>query len=90
MKDKTKAQQRSRGPRKELDGVFIVDGDRARFCPITTGITGEMDLQVTGGLKEGDEIVVGPFKSLRELSDDDWIEIDNTESFYSNRDRSSP
>jgi len=52
---------------KERQGVFVVKANKVIFTPIETGITGETDIEVLGGLNENDEIVVGPFKQLRTL-----------------------
>ncbi len=58
---------RARG--QEQDGVFVVVDRQARFRPVTTGIVGETDMEVVSGLKEGDEIVTGSYKTLRTLED---------------------
>jgi HlyD family secretion protein len=54
-----------------VQGVYVVAMDdgrlRARFVPVTTGITGTTDIEVLSGLKEGDEIVTGHYKILRTL-----------------------
>ena len=55
-----------------VQGVFVADKDsrgrlRAKFVPVTTGITGATDIEVLSGLKPGDEIVTGPYKILRGL-----------------------
>lgn len=55
-----------------VQGVYIVEKDahgkqRAKFVPVTTGITGATDIEVLSGLKAGDEIVTGPYKTLRAL-----------------------
>ncbi len=57
-----------------VQGVYVVQKDphgrqRAKFVPVTTGITGATDIEVLSGLKDGDEIVVGPYKTLRTLKD---------------------
>jgi HlyD family secretion protein len=57
-----------------VQGVYIVQKDphgkqRAKFVPVTTGITGATDIEVLSGLKDGDEIVIGPYKTLRTLKD---------------------
>jgi HlyD family secretion protein len=57
-----------------IQGVFVMEKDghgrqRARFVPVTTGITGATDIEVLSGLKEGEEIVIGPYKTLRILKD---------------------
>ena len=55
--------------RKELEGVFVVTDNTVQFEPIVTGIAGERYFEVISGLKEGDQVVVGPFSSVRELRD---------------------
>jgi HlyD family secretion protein len=55
------------GKPKEVQGVFKLDGTKVTFVPVTTGITGDTDIEVTSGLTEDDEIVTGPFKELRNL-----------------------
>ncbi len=55
-----------------VQGVFVVEKDphgrlRARFVPVTTGITGATDIEVLSGLSEGQEVVTGPYKTLRDL-----------------------
>jgi HlyD family secretion protein len=55
-----------------VQGVFIVNKDdrgrlRAKFVPVTTGIVGPTDIEVLAGLNEKQEIVSGPYKTLRDL-----------------------
>jgi HlyD family secretion protein len=62
-----------------VQGVFVVDGKsklRVRFVPVTTGITGATDIEALSGLKEGDEIVIGPYKTLRGLKDNALVKRD--------------
>jgi HlyD family secretion protein len=66
---------------KELQGVYVVSKDprgklRVHFVQVTTGITGATDIEVLSGLKEGDEIVTGPYKTLRGLKDNTLIKRD--------------
>jgi HlyD family secretion protein len=62
--------------RKELEGVFVVRDGKAVFTPVTTGIAGEKYFEVMAGLKEGDQVIVGPFSSVRELSDGAAVKIE--------------
>jgi HlyD family secretion protein len=55
--------------RKELEGVFVVKDGKVQFEPAKTGIAGDKYFEVLSGLKEGDQVVVGPFSSVRELRD---------------------
>jgi len=59
----------------EVDGVFVVDQRRVRFQPVETGIAGERDFEVLGGLSEGDEVVIGPFQTLQKLETGEKIRI---------------
>lgn len=52
---------------KELTGVFVVRNDVATFVPVRTGISSETMIEVFGDLKDGDTVVSGPYKALREL-----------------------
>jgi HlyD family secretion protein len=49
--------------------VYVVDNSRVKFQPVEKGISGGMNMEIISGLKEGQEIVSGPYASLRELKD---------------------
>jgi HlyD family secretion protein len=53
--------------REELQGVFVIKDGKAEFHQVETGITGVTDIEVTKGLEEGEQIVTGSYKVLREL-----------------------
>ncbi|HVR70538.1 MAG TPA: efflux RND transporter periplasmic adaptor subunit [Vicinamibacteria bacterium] len=61
---------------EEKDGVFVVNAGQALFRPVETGIMGETDIEITGGLGEGDEIVVGSYKTLRTLKHEAKIKVE--------------
>src|ERR1041385_8116520 len=50
---------------KAQKGVYIVEGNKVRFIEVTTGITGEADIEVTSGVKKDMEIVRGPSRVLK-------------------------
>lgn len=52
---------------KEITGLFVVKDGVAKFVPVRTGIASETMIEVFGDVKEGDEVVGGPYKALREL-----------------------
>lgn len=60
----------------EEEGVYIVADGRARFHPVTKGIMGGMSIEITSGLKEDQEVIVGPYASLRELKDGTLVKPD--------------
>ena len=62
--------------KKELEGVFVVKDNKATFTPVKTGIAGEKYFEVISGLKEGEQVIIGPFSSVRELSDGAAVKIE--------------
>lgn len=54
---------------KSLKGVYLIEGNKVRFIEVTTGITGEADIEITSGVKSGMEIVRGPSRVLKTLKD---------------------
>lgn len=63
--------------KEEIQGVFLVQGQKAVFRKVETGITGATDIEVTGGLKENEEIVTGSYKVLRTLRNEAKVKVDN-------------
>jgi len=55
---------------EQEEGVYVVKENRAKFFPVEKGIMGEMMIEITTGLEEGQDIVVGPYSALRQLKDD--------------------
>jgi HlyD family secretion protein len=55
--------------KKPIKGVFAVENNKAVFVPVETGITGENEIEITSGLSEGREIIIGPYRQLRTLKD---------------------
>jgi HlyD family secretion protein len=65
------------GKKKEQQGVFIIRTGHAAFVPVTTGISGQTEIEVLSGLKEGDEIITGSYKTLRTIKTEDRVKVDN-------------
>jgi HlyD family secretion protein len=66
------------GQKDDVIGVFVIRGRKAEFVPVQTGITGVTDIEITNGLREGDEIVTGSYKALRSLKPGATIKVDNS------------
>jgi len=62
--------------RKEVEGVFVVREGHAVYTPVKTGIAGEKYFEVLDGLKEGDQVITGPFQSVRTMKDGDAVKIE--------------
>ena len=61
--------------RKETEGVFVVRDGRSVFTPVKVGVAGEQYFEVLEGLKAGDQVITGPFASVRELVDGDQVRL---------------
>ena len=46
-----------------------MDGNKVKFVEVTTGITGEADIEITSGLATDKEVVRGPSRVLKTLKD---------------------
>ena len=64
---------------EEKKGVFSVSDGVVSFKPVTTGIVGGMDIEITEGMEEDEESVIGSFKVLRTLEDGTKVKIENLE-----------
>jgi HlyD family secretion protein len=71
----TPAQEKAR--KEEVQGVFVVVNGKAEFRKLETGITGATDIEVTTGLKEGEEIITGSYKIIRTLRNETKVKVDN-------------
>ena len=69
LRDKPDVDKSAPGSAREEEGVYAVEGGRVKFVPVGKGITGGMMIEITSGLQDGQEIVTGPYASLRELKD---------------------
>jgi HlyD family secretion protein len=81
----------SRKP-QPVQGVYVLQTDhkkrRAIFVPVTTGVTGATDIEVLGGLKDGDEIVTGRYRILRTLKSGTPVKVDNSVETSGDSDKS--
>jgi HlyD family secretion protein len=59
--------------REEVEGVFLMRDGKAAFVVVKTGIAGERYLEVLEGLKEGDQVITGPFDSVRGMYEGDPV-----------------
>jgi len=66
--------------RKETEGVFVLRNGRAEFVPITVGIAGDRFFEVLSGLKDGDQVITGPYNSVRGMADGDEVKVEAPET----------
>jgi HlyD family secretion protein len=83
-KDSTKGKDNSsdsdepvaKDKKKVQEVVFVVDNGKAKSVNVTTGIQDASYIEVTSGLKEGDQVIKAPFKLIsKTLENGDKIEV---------------
>jgi HlyD family secretion protein len=66
------------GAPREQEGVYLMDGAKARFVPIQTGLMGDLSVEVRSGISGGETLITGPFRALRALHPGDAVAIART------------
>jgi HlyD family secretion protein len=62
--------------RKETEGVFAFRSGKAEFVPVKVGIAGEKFFEVLSGLNQGDQVITGPYASVRQINDGDSVKLE--------------
>jgi HlyD family secretion protein len=73
IRDSPKGEKDASGRVRTEEGVYTVADGKVRFAPIKTGLTGELDIEVENGLKTGETVISGPFKTLRTIKEGDRV-----------------
>jgi HlyD family secretion protein len=68
-------EEENEAKKKPIEGVFVIRDGKAEFVRVSTGIADQQNIEITDGLQKDEEIVVGPFRTLRTLKDGDLVEI---------------
>ena len=55
-------------------GVFLVADGQARFSPVTTGVIGGLDIEVSG-VADGASVIIGPYQALRDMRDGALVRV---------------
>ena len=61
-----------------VKAVFVVEQGKARQRRVTTGISDETHVELTSGVKPGERVVTGPYRTLKELKDGDAVAVSKT------------
>jgi HlyD family secretion protein len=63
---------------EEIKVVFTVAGGKAHQVPVTTAISDDTRVEITSGLKVGEVVITGPYRTLRDLKDGDAVAVSKT------------
>jgi len=73
--EKEEEEKEEEEKKKEVEGIFVIEDDMAKFVKVKTGISDQQNIEIVTGLKEDQEIIVGPYKTLRQLKDGYKVKI---------------
>ena len=59
----------------EVDVVCLIDDGKTLVRAVTTGISDELHVEITDGLEAGDEVIVGPYRTLKDLHAGDAVRL---------------
>src|SRR5271157_2307592 len=76
--DPPRDKDKIKGSEQDVQGVFVIRKKKAEFVPVTTGVTGTSEVEVSSGLNDGDEVITGSYKVLRTLRPGSSVKIDNS------------
>ena len=69
------------GKKKEKkDVVFLIEANKAKMVQVVTGISDDTDVEIISGIEEGDRIITGPYRNLRNLKDGDMVKVKEEET----------
>ena len=59
--------------KKLYEGVFIIEGNKAKFVPVKLGIQDQANIQILNGLNGDETVISGPYEALRNMNDGDLV-----------------
>jgi HlyD family secretion protein len=60
---------------EEVPVVFVVEGGDAHQRSVKTGISDTTHVEIVDGLSDGQQVVTGPYRSIKKLKDGDRVEV---------------
>jgi HlyD family secretion protein len=64
---------------EEMDAVYVIADGKAAIRKVETGISDELYVEITDGLADGEEVIVGPYRTLKNLKADDAVQTEEGE-----------
>ena len=60
-----------------IEVVFVVKDGAATMVPVKTGISSDTDTEIVSGLEGEEMVVTGSYRALRDLQDEQKVEVEN-------------
>jgi HlyD family secretion protein len=63
---------------EDSDVVYVIADGKAAARKVETGISDELYVEITDGLAGGEEVIIGPYRTLKNLHADDAVKTEDT------------
>jgi HlyD family secretion protein len=63
----------------ESDVVYLIEDGEAAIRAVTTGVADELFVEIIGGLDDGERVIVGPYRTLKNLHAGDRVRLAEAE-----------
>jgi HlyD family secretion protein len=63
------------GKAEEVNVVFVIENGKAVQRRVETGLSDETHVELTSGVKAGQQVITGPYRILRDLKNGDVVQI---------------
>ena len=64
----------------EVDVVYLIEDDKAAVHTVVVGVSDVLHVEITDGLAVGDEVVIGPYRTLKNLKNGDAVKVEEKKS----------
>jgi len=76
MEKREEKRSKTKNIEKAKEYVFVVIDGKAKLTPVKIGVQDNMYIQIKNGLKEGDEVIVAPYRAVsKELKNNDMVTV---------------
>ena len=64
-----------------------MEGEHAKIVPVETGISDDSDIEITSGLEEGMQVIIGSYRAIsKTLKDESLVKISKKKSTLTTKD----
>lgn len=61
---------------EESDVVYLIEEGKATAVAVETGISDELHVEISNGLEDGQEVIIGPYRTLKNLKAGDAVQAE--------------
>jgi HlyD family secretion protein len=61
---------------EESDVVYVIEDGKAALVTVETGISDELHVEIVDGLDEGQEVITGPYRTLKNMKAGDAVKTE--------------